>query len=159
MLGTVSFFMLSLAETFLLNNRVNVLLLNSLTTDQLAHVPTPKARSIADQIAHLHKVRIMWLEARDPERAKALQNIPAGTTAKSVLRSALEASAEALAAVLTESVDAGKMKGFKRGPIAFCGYMMAHEAHHRGQILVHLKHAKMPVNRDIAYALWQWEKL
>src|SRR5215467_9954488 len=50
--GRVSSFMLSLAETFLLNNRANLMLLDAMTEEQLAHVPFPRARSIADQFAH-----------------------------------------------------------------------------------------------------------
>jgi uncharacterized damage-inducible protein DinB len=151
--------MISMAEAFLLNNRVNLKLLEALTLEQLAHVPAPRARSIADQFAHLHKVRIMWLEVRAPERARELKNIPQGTATRSVLKAALESSAEALAAVIAESVESGKMRGFKRGPLAFSAYVLAHEAHHRGQIILHLKHARMPVDRDLTYALWDWDKL
>jgi uncharacterized damage-inducible protein DinB len=151
--------MLTLAETFLLNNRVNRKLLDALTNEQLAHVPTPRGRSIADQFAHVHKVRLMWLDTCAPERAKALKNIPQGTATRSTLRSELEASAEAVAGTLADSEQAGKMRGYKRGPIAFCGYLLAHEGHHRGQIILHLKNAKMPVAREEAYGIWEWEKL
>jgi uncharacterized damage-inducible protein DinB len=159
MYGKVSFFMLTLAQTFLLNNRVNLMLLDAMTDAQLAHVPFPRARSIADQFAHLHTVRIMWLEVAAKDRAQGLKKIEKGAATKAELRRALEASAEALAAVIDESVEAGKMRGYKRGPITFCSYLLAHEGHHRGEIIVHLKHAKMPVDRDLTYALWEWEKL
>jgi len=151
--------MLSLAETFLLNNRANLMLLDALTDEQLAHVPSPRARSVADQFAHLHNVRVMWLEVCAPDRAKALCKIDKGTAAKAQLRGALEASAESLAGVIAEAVTAGKLRGYKRGPIAFCGYLLAHEGHHRGQILVYLKQAKLPVPREVAFGIWEWEKL
>jgi uncharacterized damage-inducible protein DinB len=88
-----------------------------------------------------------------------LKNIPQGTATRSTLRSELEASAEAVAGTLADSEKAGKMRGYKRGPIAFCGYLLAHEGHHRGQIILHLKNAKMPVAREAAYGIWEWEKL
>ena len=159
MYGKVSSFVYSLADTFLLNNRVNLRLLDALTGEQLAHVPTPRARSIADQFAHLHNVRVMWLEVVAPAAAKALQKIDKGAGTKVGLRTALEASAEALAAVIAEAEQSGKMRGYKRGATAFCGYVLAHEGHHRGQIIVHLKHAKMPVDKSVGYGIWEWEKI
>jgi uncharacterized damage-inducible protein DinB len=150
--------MLSLAESFLLNHRMNLKLLDAMTEEQLAHLPFPRARSIADQFAHIHNVRLAWLEVSSPDRAKALKKVEKGAATKTELRTALEASAESLARVIEESSTAGKMRGFKNGPIAFCGYVLAHEGHHRGQIIVHLKHAKMPVGRELAYAIWEWDR-
>jgi uncharacterized damage-inducible protein DinB len=141
--------MYSLADTFLLNNRANLRLLDALTEEQLAYVPSHRARSIADQLAHLHKVRLMWLKVC----------APAVKIGESGLRAELEASAEAIAAVIADAERAGKMRGYKRGPATFCGYLLAHEGHHRGQIILHLKHAKMPVDKAVAYGIWEWEKL
>ena len=151
--------MYSLADTFLCNNRVNLMLLDAMTEEQLAHVPTPRARSIADQFAHLHNVRLMWLEVSAPSAAKALAKIEKGAAVKTTLRTALEASAQALAGAIAEAERAGKMRGYQRGPAAFCGYALAHEGHHRGQIIVHLKLAKMPLDRALAYGIWEWGKL
>ena len=151
--------MYSLADTFLLNNRVNLMLLDALTGEQLAHVPSPRARSIADQFAHLHNVRLMWLEVAAPAAAKGMAKIEKSAATRSGLRESLEESAAALAGVIEEAERSGKMRGYKRGVTAFCGYALAHEGHHRGQILAHLKHAKMPVDRGVGYGIWEWEKI
>jgi len=150
--------MYSLAETFLLNNRANLRLLDALTDEQLAYAPNPRARSIADQFAHLHNVRLMWLEVVAPA-AKGLKKIEKGTAARAGLRTALEASAEVLAAAVAEAERAGKIRGYKRGPAAFCGYALAHEGHHRGQVILHLKYAKMAVDQAVGFGIWEWEKL
>src|SRR5262245_44218289 len=115
----------------------------------------PRARSIGDQFAHLHNTRIMWLEVSHPAAAKSLKKIEKGAATKAKIRAALEASTEALAAVL----EAEKIKSFARGPVAFLGYMLAHEGHHRGQVILHLKYAKMPIDRAAGYALWEWGKI
>jgi uncharacterized damage-inducible protein DinB len=149
----------SLAETWRLNNRANLMLLDSLSPDQLNHTPFPRARSIADQFAHLHNVRIMWLEVQMPEAAKSLHKIEKGTGTKASLRKALEASADAFANMLTAAEKTGKLRSAKRGIYPFFAYAIAHEAHHRGQIIAHLKHARTPVDRALGFALWEWEKL
>jgi uncharacterized damage-inducible protein DinB len=151
--------MYSLADTFLLNNRVNLQLLDLLSDEQLAYSANPRARSIADQFAHLHNVRRVWLEVRAPSAAEQLEKLEKGDLSRAELRSALEASAEALAEAIGESERTGKMKGYKRGPAAFCGYVLAHEGHHRGQIILHLKYGGMPIDKIAGFALWEWEKI
>jgi uncharacterized damage-inducible protein DinB len=53
----------------------------------------------------------------------------------------------------------GHIKGVKLGPVAFLGYALAHEGHHRGQILLHLKIAKKPLDRATSDSLWYWNKI
>jgi uncharacterized damage-inducible protein DinB len=149
----------TLADTWLLNNRVTLMLLDALSDEQLALTNNPRARNIADQLAHLHNVRRMWLEVSAPAAAKGLQKLEKGTTTKAALKQALETSARAMADCIAEAEKSGKMKGYKRGPAAFFGYALAHEAHHRGQIILHLKYAKMPVDRILGFGLWEWGKL
>jgi uncharacterized damage-inducible protein DinB len=149
----------TLTDTWRLNNRVNLLLLDHLTEEQLAFAPNPKARSIADQFAHLHNVRILWLEPRVPAVAKALTKIDKGTATKALLHESLEESAKAIGDLISEAERSGKLKSYKRGVIAFFGYALAHEAHHRGQIVLHLKQAKMRIDPMVGYSLWEWEKI
>ena len=148
-----------LVDTWHLNNRVNLRLLAHLREEQLAWAANSRARSIADQLAHLHNVRILWLEPRLPETARRLSKIEKGAATRTVLEQALAGSADAIAEMLAEAERTGKLKSAKRGPLAFLGYALAHEGHHRGQILVHLKHAGMPVEAAFGYSLWDWEKL
>jgi len=149
----------SLADTWRLNNRVNLMLLDALTSQQLAHVPSPRARSIADQFAHLHNVRLMWLEVRAPEALKSLHKLEKGAPTKAQVRDALESSAEAFAKMFDAAEKSGKMRAAKRGIYPFFAYAIAHEGHHRGQIIVHLKHAEMPLDRALGFALWEWDKI
>jgi uncharacterized damage-inducible protein DinB len=148
-----------LADTWRLNNRVNLLLLEHLSPEQLSHAANPRARSIADQFAHLHNVRILWLEHTVPKAANALSKIEKGVGTKQVLRTALNASAETMADFFADAERIGTIKGSKRGPLVFLGYALAHEAHHRGQIIVHLKHAKMPIDAMFGFSLWEWQKI
>lgn len=149
----------SLAGTWHLNNRVNLMLLDHLNDQQLAYTSNPRARNIADQFAHLHNVRLMWLEVRSPEIAGSVQKIEKGAATKASLREALDASGKLIGHWIAEAEKTGKMKSARRGVNVFFGYAMAHEAHHRGQILLHLKYGKMPVDRMFSYSIWDWQKI
>ena len=149
----------SLADTWLLNQRVDRKLLDALSEKQLALAANPRARSIADQFAHLHNVRVMWLENCAPAAAAGLRKIPKGEASKALLLAALEQSAQAMAAAIAAFEADGRPRLSRRGPVAFLGYALAHEGHHRGQIVLHLKLAGMPVARELAFGIWEWEKI
>ena len=90
--------------------------------------------------------------------AKGLKKIPGGIASRATLRQALIDSGKALEEFFTEAERTGKIKGSKLGPVGFLGYALAHEGHHRGQILLHLKIAKKPLDRATSYTLWYWSK-
>lgn len=146
----------TLADTWLLNNRVNLMLLNQLNTQQFAYTANARARSIGDQLAHLHNVRAMWLEVTSKI---SLDKIEKGCATNERVSQCLRTSGEAMAQVFAQAESSGKVRGFQRGPAAFLGYLLAHEAHHRGQIILHLKQAKMPVDKMFGFSLWEWEKI
>lgn len=149
----------SLADTWGVNNRVNLLLFDALTEEQLAYTPNPRARNIAEQFAHMHNVRRTWLEAGWPAEAKTLAKLEKGAVKRGAIREALEASGKLVGYWIAEGERTGKMKAAKGGPALFCGYMLAHEAHHRGQVILHLKYSRLPVDRDLAFSIWEWEKI
>ena len=149
--------MSALADVFLTNNRINVFVIEQLSDEQLNFAANARARSIADQLAHLHNVRLQWLEALRPAMAKPLKKMEKGVSKKE-LKAALESSAEAVAKLFRD-VENGNTKGFKKGPETFFAYLIAHEAHHRGQVLLHLKNAGMPFDKMKSFKLWEWEKM
>jgi len=99
----------------------------------------------------------MWLKAAAPDSLKGLDKIDAETTSKAELRKGLEASGKAIAQLVSHSCDAGgKVKGFKPHVVAFVGYLISHESHHRGQIGWTLKNTGHPLDQKTAYGLWEW---
>ena len=53
----------------------------------------------------------------------------------------------------------GKVRGFSRGVVPLLAYLIAHDAHHRGNILLTLKQCGHPVPQNVRYGIWKWDKL
>ncbi len=148
-----------LTDTWHVNNRVNLRLLDALTDEQLAATILPRGKAVTSYFVHIHMARFYWLERRASALAKRLKKIPGGTASRVVLRQALIDSGEAMGELFAEAERTGRIKGVKLGPVAFLGYALTHEGHHRGQILLHLKIAKLPLERAISDSLWYWNKI
>jgi uncharacterized damage-inducible protein DinB len=145
-----------LVETWEIHNRINLYLLDALGPDSLVASLTPPGRTVAAQFAHIHNVRLMWLKSAAPALLEGLDKLDGKATTAAELRAALQASSSAIAELLRQGLAAGKIKGFKPHPVAFAGYLIAHESHHRGQIGWTLKHTGHPLSQKVAYGLWEW---
>ena len=75
------------------------------------------------------------------------------------LVAALDASRSLVAGLLATSIESGKVKSWKGTPTSYLSYFVAHEAHHRGLVLVTLRLAGIKVDKDLTYGLWgAWGK-
>ena len=147
-----------LLETWEIHNRINLYLLEAVDAQSLGSHSASKGRSVGEQFAHVHNVRLMWLKSAAPELLKDLNKIEnEQANDKKLLAQSLTDSGKAIGALLAQSVEAGgKVKGFKPHATAFLGYLISHESHHRGQIALTLKQAGKPVDKKISYGLWEW---
>jgi uncharacterized damage-inducible protein DinB len=145
-----------LTETWYINHRINIYLLDSIDEAALNDQLSSKGRNVGEQFAHMHNVRLMWLKVSAPDKMEGLEKIEKGNIAKPGLMNALEASAKAIGELLEKGGAEGKIKGFKPHPTAFLGYMLAHEAHHRSQIIIALKQSGHRVDQKVAYGIWEW---
>jgi uncharacterized damage-inducible protein DinB len=147
-----------IVDTWNINNRINLYLLESIPPDALNDISASKGRTVAQQLAHLHTVRLMWLKASAPELLEGLDKIEKETAVdKKLLARNLKASGQAMATLIENSLEnGGRIKGFKPHVTAFLGYVVSHESHHRGQIALSLKQAGHPLDKKVGFGIWEW---
>ena len=151
----------ALLRAFDINQRINEYLLYEGLSDAAwsAEPPGGKGRTIRAIAAHMHNVRGMWLKATGAAVVTAKLDKDSCTRAQAI--KALTASHAALREVLEQSLSAdasqqGKIKGFKPDVAAFVGYLIAHDAHHRGQISMLARQVGHAVPQKVMFGVWEW---
>jgi len=145
-----------LLETWQIHDRINLYLLDAVDAASLESHSASKGRSVGEQFAHIHNVRLMWLKSAAPDLLAGLAKVEQAND-KKLLKKSLTDSGAAIGKLLANSLEAdGKIKGFKPHAAAFLGYLISHESHHRGQIALTLKQAGKPLDKKIGYGMWEW---
>lgn len=151
-----------LLEAWRTNNRINLFLIDKISIAGMkCSLSKRGGRDVARQFAHMHNVRVWHLEKRARDLAEGLEEFETKVTpTKTQLRKALSASGKAVESFL-EGVIAGdpKRRGFKKGIFATLGYFVAHESHHRGNILLTLKECGHNIDKAAQYAIWAWDQM
>jgi uncharacterized damage-inducible protein DinB len=147
-----------LVETWQINHRINLYVLDHIAPEAWAADKMLKLRSVGEQFAHIHNVRLMWLKGAAPDLMEGLAKLEKEAATDPVqLRSSLEQSGQAVATLVTRSVAAGgKVKGFKPHVTAFVGYLIAHESYHRAEVGVLLTQMGHPLSQSVSYGMWEW---
>jgi uncharacterized damage-inducible protein DinB len=146
-----------LTETWAIHNRIHLYMLNAIAPEALGDTLGGKGRSVSQLFAHVHNVRLMWLQSAAPALLSGLEKLETSEGDKARLVASLEASGKAIETLIRNSVaSGGKVKGFKPHVVAFVGYLISHESHHRGQAGWALKHSGHPLDKKTAFGLWEW---
>lgn len=138
-----------------------MLLIDNITDEGMQKtLSTRGGRTVYLQLVHVHNVRMQWLEITAKEifvKHKTLdKEVPYN---KATLKKALEDSAKGIEELIDQSWEnGGKVKGFKKGLIPLVSYMIAHEAHHRGSILLTLKQTGIKLPDELKWGIWDWRK-
>jgi uncharacterized damage-inducible protein DinB len=145
----------ALLAAFDINDRINQYLLENLPLPAWrAQPPAGKGRDIAAIFSHMHNVRVMWLKAT---KGTIPAQLDRNTVTPAQAGKALEQSRAALHEALKSSIQGdGRIKGFRPDVAAFFGYLIAHDAHHRGQITMLARQVGHPIPQKATFGMWEW---
>jgi uncharacterized damage-inducible protein DinB len=155
-------------QIFAANERMNQMLIEHLDPAAWTAKPPGKTRAIAAIFTHMHNVRCKWIRLTAPHLKVPRQLSRTHCTPRQASTGLAESAArcvEMLAEALGGSGD--RVKKFRRdgwgrpwpvGPEMLC-YMLAHEAHHRGQVSMLAHQLGFPLPIKVTAGIWNWEKL
>ncbi len=118
-----------------------------------------KGRTIAEIFAHLQNVRLMWLKAAGS--AKLPDKLDRLTCTQAQVQVALSESALQCSGLIRTACNAagGKVKNFRPNVVHFVGYLITHDAHHRGQICMLAREAGQGLAKTDEFGIWEWGAL
>jgi len=146
---------------------MNQVLIEHLDPAAWRGAPPGKLRTIVAIFTHVHNMRCKWVRLTAPHLKVPAQLNRTQCTPRQA-RAGLAESAARCTEMLAEALGGeGRIEKFRRdgwgrpwpvGVEMLC-YMLAHEAHHRGQVcmLAHQMGFKLPLG--VTAGIWHWEKL
>jgi uncharacterized damage-inducible protein DinB len=154
-------------QIFAANERMNQVLIEHLDPAAWSAKPPGKVRTIAAIFTHMHNVRCKWVRLTAPH-LKVPRQLHRTQCTPQQARAGLAVSATRCAEMLAEALGGGgRIETFRRdgwaqpwpiGVEMLC-YMLSHEAHHRGQVLMLAHQMGFPLPIEVGSGMWNWEKL
>ena len=146
------------------NQQMNELMLESVATEAWrAEPPQPpgtkkkQGRTIAAIAAHMHNVRLMWLKVlKAPKLPEKLS--PDKVTVADAIKSHRESHAALRLSLENALRSDGRVPHFPSDAARFHAYLVAHDAHHRGQISMLARIAGYPISKQAMFGLWEWNR-
>lgn len=155
------------ARIFAANERLNQMLIEHLDPAAWEARPPGKVRTIAAIFAHVHNVRTKWIRLSAPHLPVPAQLNRAHCTPAQAGAALAESAARCTEMLVDGLGKKGRVRTFVRdgwaqpwppGAEMLC-YMVAHEAHHRGQVCMLAHQLGFRLSSQATSAMWSWEKL
>jgi uncharacterized damage-inducible protein DinB len=147
------------------NNRVTTYLIENLPSELWSeNVPGMPRRTVRTIAAHIHNARCGWIKSLGARHGVTVpQRVDFRTVRQSQLPRALARSSEGIIALIRlgaergGSVPSAVWQNFPTDLVHFLNYFVAHEAHHRGQLILVARQLGHQLPREITDGLWQWK--
>jgi uncharacterized damage-inducible protein DinB len=157
----------SAVRIFAANERMNQILIEHLDPAAWKAEPPGKSRSIAAIFTHMHNVRTKWVRLTAPHIKVPRQLNRTQCTARQASAGLAESAARCEEMLAEALGGAGRIVKFHRDGwarpwpvgIEMLCYMIAHEAHHRGQVCMLAHQMGFKLTNAVTSELWSWEKL
>jgi hypothetical protein len=145
-----------IADGLVISNRITLYLLGACSDECLAHV-VPKGWGPAAQFAHIHNVRLMWLDSAKVAHGLTKLETARSAHTRAALTSALHSSGSTLETVVQGHLNNGtRMPGFKPHTPAFVSYIVAHHAYHHAELGIICRDLGYPIDKKHAFGIWEW---
>lgn len=158
-----------LLDAWRTNNRVTTFLVEHLPQEiWAATVPGAPRRTVGMIAGHLHNARCMWIKTLGKEHGiKIPRTVDRRTVSRKELLSALGQSSRGMISLLSLGLKSGgiipmsKSYTWRNLPLDVghvLTYFVAHEGHHRGQIVMIARQLDHRLPAEVTGGLWQWTK-
>src|SRR5688572_2858966 len=140
------------------HQQILLFLLQRIPEKQLGAVTLDaKGRDVARAFAHLNRTRLGWLSFHATgERPDLPKSSKGDRPKKKELAAALKESGKRVEELLAKALrKEARVRLFGKSPVRWMGYLVAHESHHRGQILLALKQSGFTFDEKVGVqGLW-----
>ena len=129
------------------------------------NVPGSPRRTIRMLAAHIHNTRCMWIKMIGERHGVVVpQSVDGRAVRPAELTRALERSSRGmieliqLASARGGTIPPAAWQNFPTDLVHFLSYFVAHEAHHRGQLVMLARQLGHRLPVEVTAGLWQWKK-
>jgi uncharacterized damage-inducible protein DinB len=148
------------------NNRVTVYLIEQLPAELWSmNVPGSPRRTIRMLAAHIHNARCSWIRMIGERHGVAVpQSVDGRVVRPAELKRALERSSRGMIELIRlglsrdGEIPPAAWQNFPTDLVHFLSYFVAHEAHHRGQLVMLARQLGHRLPAEVTAGLWQWKK-
>jgi len=152
----------AILATWQTSSRVTAFLIENLSEEVWrAAIPGAPRRTVQMIGGHLHNCRCMWVKMLGKKQGlKVPRSVDRHRVTQRQLLPALGRSAAAVSRLLEFGIaNGGRLPGFSPPDVThFLAYHVAHEGHHRGQIVMVARQLGHRLPRDVTNGLWHWGK-